>query len=272
MKKLFFHFAFLPEIKKFLKTLHRIWKQICLYTSKQLVPLLFPRHCPLCGKLVPYGDFIHQECRKELPLIHSPVCLRCGKPVSSYTQEYCYDCRIFPKSFKQGTALFLYNNKTRPFMSSFKYQNNRMLADFFSQELIEHRLSLLEQFGIDAVVPIPIHKNKYKKRGYNQAALLSSRLALALNLSHYPDILIRSVDTLPQKQFSPQARLNNLQKAFCFNPRYDKLLSQNTSLSILLVDDIYTSGATMEACTRILLESGVSEVYILSICIGIARD
>lgn len=272
MKVFFWGFDFLPKIKRILSTLSTIRERVILQADKHLLPILFPRHCPLCNKLVPYGDFIHEDCRSKLPLIHSPVCMRCGKPVSSSTQEYCYDCRIFPKSFRQGTALFLYNKKTRPVMSAFKYQNKRTLADFFIQELLTHRLSLLESFGINAVVPIPIHKNKYKKRGYNQSALLSCRLALALNLPHYPDMLIRSVDTLPQKQFSPQARLNNLKKAFCFNSRYDKLLSQNTSLSVLLVDDIYTSGATMEACTRILLESGVSKVYILSICIGIARD
>lgn len=272
MKELFFRFALLPRIKKFLTTLRMVSGRFVFRITRQVLPVLFPRHCPLCGKLVPYGSFIHKECHSELPLIHSPVCMRCGKPVSSATQEYCYDCRIFPKSFRQGTALFLYNKKTRPVMSAFKYENKRILADFFVQELLTYRSSLLKSFGINAVVPIPIHKNKYKKRGYNQAALLSARLALALNLSHYPDMLIRSVDTLPQKQFSPQARLNNLKKAFCFNSRYDKLLSQGTFLSILLVDDIYTSGATMEACTRILLESGISEVYILSVCIGVARD
>ena len=83
--------------------------------------------------------------------------------------------------------------------------------------------------------PCSIHKNKYKKRGYNQTALLSSRLALTLNLPHYPDMLIRSVNTLPQKQFNPQARLNNLKKAFCFNSHYDKLLSQSTPFSVFLL-------------------------------------
>ena len=249
MKKLFFRFDFSPKIKKFLTTLHNTQEQAILWIIRQLLPFLFPRHCPLCDKLLPYGSFIHEECHRELPLIHSPVCMRCGKPVSSHTQEYCYDCRAFPKSFQRGLSLFLYNKKTRPIMSAFKYQNRRGLADFFCQELCRYRLSQLRDLGADAVIPVPIHKNKYKKRGYNQAALLSSRLALTLNLPHYPDMLIRSVNTL-----------------------YDKLLSQSTPFSVLLVDDIYTSGATMEACTRILLEAGISEVYILSICIGIARD
>ena len=216
MKKLFFRFDFSPKIKKFLTTLHNTQEQAILWIIRQLLPFLFPRHCPLCGKLLPYGSFIHEECHRD--------------------------------------------------------QNRRGLADFFCHELCRYRLSQLRDLGADAVIPVPIHKNKYKKRGYNQATLLSSRLALTLNLPHYPDMLIRSVDTLPQKQFNPQARLNNLKKAFCFNSHYDKLLSQSTPFSVLLVDDIYTSGATMEACTRILLEAGISEVYILSICIGIARD
>lgn len=257
---------------RFAIIIHSALERITVQLTRHLLPTLFPRHCPVCSKLVPYGTFIHDECHNKLPIIHSPVCMRCGKPVSSSTQEYCYDCRIFPKSFEKGTALFLYNKRTRSIMSAFKYQNKRILADFFNWELCQHRLSQLKSFGVTAVVPVPIHKNKYKKRGYNQASLLSSRLALTLNLSHYPDMLVRSIDTLPQKQFSPQARLTNLKKAFCLNPRYNNLLSDNPSLSILLVDDIYTSGATMEACTRILLESGVAEVYILSICIGVSRD
>lgn len=157
-------------------------------------------------------------------------------------------------------------------MSAFKYQNRRRLADFFIKELLIQHTAFLENLGIDAVIPVPVHRNKYKKRGYNQAELLSRQIALFLNLSHYPDMLIRSVDTLPQKQFSPQARLTNLTKAFYFNSRYDKLLSENTSFSILLIDDIYTSGATMEACTRVLQDAGAANVYVLSICIGVARD
>ena len=126
--------------------------------------------------------------------------------------------------------------------------------------------------GATIVISYVGYKDKEIKRGYNQAELLSRRIALIFNLSHYPDMLIRSVDTLPQNQFTPQARLNNLKKAFRFNSRYDNLVQTNSSLSVLLVDDIYTSGATMEACTRILLSAGIPNVFVLSICIGMARD
>ena len=112
MKKLFFRFDFSPKIKKFLTTLHNTQERAILWITRQFLPFLFPRHCPLCDKLLPYGSFIHEECHRELPLIHSPVCMRCGKPVSSHTQEYCYDCRAFPKSFQRGLSLFLYNKKT----------------------------------------------------------------------------------------------------------------------------------------------------------------
>ena len=150
MKKLFFRFNFSPKIKKFLTTLHNTQEQAILWITRQFLPFLFPRHCPLCDKLLPYGSFIHEECHRELPLIHSPVCMRCGKPVSSHTQEYCYDCRAFPKSFQRGLSLFLYNKKTRPIMSAFKYQNRRGLADFFCQELCRYRLSQLRDLGADA--------------------------------------------------------------------------------------------------------------------------
>ena len=122
MKKLFFRFDFSPKIKKFLTTLHNTQEQAILWIIRQLLPFLFPRHCPLCDKLLPYGSFIHEECHRELPLIHSPVCMRCGKPVSSHTQEYCYDCRAFPKSFQRGLSLFLYNKKTSLWIELFLWK------------------------------------------------------------------------------------------------------------------------------------------------------
>lgn len=244
-------------------------QKISILFEENVLPIFFPRHCPVCDGLTVYGEKIHPACRKKLPYLRGPICFRCGKPISDPAREYCYDCRIFPKTFQKGRALFLYNTMTRPLMSAFKYQNKRVLSHFFVQELCERYQPVIRSWNIEAIIPVPVHKNKQKKRGYNQAALLSRGLARSLCLPHY-DLLIRSVDTLPQKQFGPQARLNNLQKAFRLNPQYGQTARHLSR--VLLVDDIYTTGATMEACTRILHRAGITHVYILSVCTGVARD
>lgn len=240
------------------------------WTYHNVLPIFYPRHCPLCDHILPYGTIICPDCKKLLPFVREPVCYCCGKPINRPEQEYCFDCRMFRKSFQRGLALFLYDEKIHLSMMAFKYGNRRMLAQFFAHSAYQCHRDILRGWHIDAVVPVPIHKNKRKKRGYNQAALLAKELAALLNLPCYPDLLLRIVDTLPQKQFSPQARLNNLQNVFRINPRYGNVISSHPH--ILLIDDIYTTGATMEICSRILLDSGIQKVYVYSICIGISRD
>ena len=107
---------------------------------------------------------------------------------------------------------------------------------------------------------------KQRKRGYNQAELIARELSKNLNLICASEILVRTRKTTPMKELNDEERRKNVERAFLVKENVVKYKK------ILLVDDIYTSGATMEACTRILLEAGISEVYILSICIGIARD
>ncbi len=251
-----------------LQKLPGLWANCRRQAVSRLLPLLFPRHCPVCDRLVPYGSTICPGCRKLLPLVRGNTCLRCGKPVSRPDQEYCYDCRVFPKSFEEGCSLYLYNHLTAPGMMALKYHNRRTLAEFYSREMVRLRASVFQRWKADTVVPVPVHPHKRKKRGYNQAELLSAEIASLLNIRHIPDLLVRVIDTLPQKQFSPQARLTNLQKAFQMNPSCDL----RGIHKVILVDDIYTTGSTMEACTRTLLTAGISHVYVCSICIGLSRD
>ena len=254
------------SVKKNTKKLHKIKARI----GRLFLPILFPRRCPVCKDLVPYGHRICLPCYRKLPFVRQPTCYRCGKPISDSDTEYCYDCRIFPKTFRSGCALFLYNHVTQPAMVDYKYHNRRVLTDFYSEELLYRYYPLMKNWGIQAVTPVPVHASKKKKRGYNQAELLSAAIADALNIDHYPDLLVRRINTLPQKQFTPQARLNNLRKAFSINPDY--LTMKKKPARLLLVDDIYTTGATMEACTRALHQFGIEQVYVYSVCIGASRD
>lgn len=239
-------------------------------TLRGLSSLLFPNHCPVCGKLLALGTEICPACYDRLPFVTEPRCYRCGKPVSDPSQEYCFDCRIFPKSFQGGCALLLYNRITKPAMMDLKYHNRRRPADFFGRCLARRWGAQILSWHPDVLVPIPVHRTKRKKRGYNQAELLSKALSRHLHLPVDSTLLIRTQDTLPQKQFSPRARLANLEGAFEIHPKYQR--KQKKYHTVLLVDDIYTTGATMETCTRILHQAGIGRVYICSVCIGLSRD
>lgn len=244
--------------------------QFSFRIRETLYPILFPRHCPSCGKLLPFGTLICRECRSMLPWITEPVCFKCGKLISSPEQELCYDCRQFPKSFCQGISLLLYNEKTRPIIADFKYHNRRSLSRYFAEEICYRYYYLLHRWEPGLIIPVPVHRHKRKQRGYNQAELIARDLSALTGIPYLSDLLIRSADTTPQKQLSPQARLNNLTNAFSFNKEYAGLtLSYDT---VLLVDDIYTTGATMEICSRTLLAAGFKKIYICTICSGMSRD
>ena len=113
-----------------------------------------------------------------------------------------------------------------------------------------------------AIIPVPIHKKKYYKRGYNQAEVLANELSKALKIPVLPKFLIRAKETVAQKELTQEQRVLNLMDGFLVPKPMAKLKR------VILIDDIYTTGATMEACTRKLLEAGVREVYCVSICSG----
>lgn len=262
-------FKLLPKKNPRMLFLHsRIFSSF--WMRDKIIPLLYPRHCPVCHRILPYGSLICSTCRPLLPFVTGPICYSCGKPISNMQQEYCYDCRTFPKTFQSGRALFLYHPHTQPAMMAFKYQNRRMLSQFYAKEIVSRHSTLFQHWNLDAIIPVPIHKNKYKKRGYNQAELLARDLSALTHIPCLPHLLLRTIDTLPQKQFHPQARLNNLQKAFQIHPNYTS--EQFHLKTVLLIDDIYTTGATMETCSRILHQAGIEKIYIYSVCIGLSRE
>ncbi|MBR0410043.1 MAG: ComF family protein [Eubacterium sp.] len=271
------------RVLSFIRTQKRKWKKSLkafLHSEKyihysfrlreSLLPLLFPRHCPACGKLLPGGVLICDKCRRSLPWIKEPACFQCGKPVGSPEQELCYDCRQFPKSFSRGISLLLYNEQTRPIMTNFKYHNRRILSGYFAGEICQRYHDRLLTWKPGLIIPIPVHRKKLKRRGYNQAALLARDLSALTKIPYCSDLLFRNTDTAPQKNLSPQARLNNLKDAFSMNPDYRYL--PTTCPDVLLIDDIYTTGATMETCSRVLLKAGFRRIYVCTVCAGVSRD
>lgn len=261
MKK---HFIKLFDIQK--SFFFRLLKNSLNHFLQGFLALLYPNRCPICGKIPSTHSLICPKCYHSITFVKQPFCYSCGKPLSSSEDEYCHDCKVHPKSFTRGYSLAVYNSVTRPSMAAIKYKNKRCYLDFYAAESLNVYGQIFSQLSFDAILPVPIHPKRMKKRGYNQASLLAKYIGRALGVPVYDSVLVRTVNTLPQKNLNPQKRLHNLQKAFSLYPGYEHAVFPFHR--ILLVDDIYTTGATMEAVTRLLKSHGINEVYIFSICIG----
>ena len=157
-----------------------------------------------------------------------------------------------------------YNEISARSMAQIKYQNRREYLDYYSEEMVRrlgHRISRMKaQF----LVPVPVHPARKRQRGYNQAEELAVRLGKLTGIPVCTQALVRIKKTAPQKELTAGERLKNLEKAFAVRKEF---LPPGTD-GVILVDDIYTTGSTAEACSRVLKSAGVRRVYVLSVCIG----
>lgn len=200
--------------------------------------------------------------RLRLHLLKEPLCKKCGKPLSSIEAEYCPDCKRKKHLYTRGRAALEYDSVMRESISRFKYKNRREYGDFYVQELIESCGRAVQSWNIDLIIPIPLHKSRRRKRGFNQAELIAKKLGRKLKIPVSSDTLLRTKKTRPQKELNEQDRKSNLKNAFAVTQNDIK------SKKILLIDDIYTTGSTLDAAASVLLEHGAEKVYFLSISIG----
>ncbi len=253
----------------------------------QGLEFLFPRRCPFCHEIVPVeGETICPECRqfvRKYYLIREPVCKRCGKALSRMEAEYCMDCARHRRSFDGGISLFQYGRRNvkpvkgkkpgyeKHYMGEsvlrFKYHNCREYADYYIEELMQVYGSRLRRFNPDVIIPVPVHPARRRQRGYNQAEILAEKLGTALETEVCSDLLIRVKKTRPQKELNDAERLRNLTEAFVVSGQVPRRYR-----TVLLIDDIYTTGSTMEACSRKLKQAGVHRIFCVSICSGQVPD
>jgi len=228
---------------------------------KMVLDVIFPARCPYCDKVVPFLSQICPECRNSFVHVKEPRCLRCGKPIGETEIEFCMDCRRKKHYFSQGRGLYEYSSAAAS-LYRFKYAGRREYAEFYSDEMVKHLGDTIRQWNAQVLVPVPIHRSRKHRRGYNQAEVLATALGRKLDIPVDAGLLKRVKKTVPQKFLDEQERQNNLKKAFKIGHNDVKWKTA------IIVDDIYTTGSTIDACASVLLKTGIEKVYYVSVAIG----
>ena len=165
-------------------------------------------------------------------------------------------------SYDQGRALWSYEGVAKTSVMDFKYNGMKSFVDFYADEAIKMYSGWIRKKKPQVMLPIPLHDRKRRMRGFNQAELLAKAISKRTGIPVRSDILYRKRWTDPQKSVSGMERRHNLTKSMAVRQLPPELKC------VMLIDDIYTTGSTMEACARILKQNGVEEVYFLTLCIG----
>lgn len=228
--------------------------------------ILYPKRCAVCDRVLKQKEqYVCTDCICVPRKITRSFCLKCGKCVSG-AGVLCERCKREEHTFQEGRAAFIYDSAMRRSMKRFKYEGRQEYADFYGSVLYEMFGTKAAVWGADAVVPVPVHTERLRKRGYNQAALLAKEFGRRAGLPVYEELLQRVKNTAPQKELTERERLRNLCQAFCVNKKVWELSKWINC--VIIIDDIYTTGSTIEACSRALKAFGVLKIYFLCVCTG----
>jgi len=209
----------------------------------------FPRWCVGCGK---EGNFLCHSCRQQLPRIMPSLCPMCGRPQS--TGILCPNCVAWQAKIDGIRSPFRFDGLIREAIHQLKYRNLRALAVTLAQ-LFQDYLAANPVPG-EVLVPVPLHHKRLRERGYNQSSLLARELGKLINLPVVDDCLTRQKHAPPQARTSNASeRLSNVADAFTC---HDRRLQDK---QILLIDDVSTSGATLDACAGALKAAGAASVW-----------
>mgnify|MGYP001864525755 CR=1 FL=1 len=188
--------------------------------------------------------------------------MHCGKPLHRETEEYCPDCRGHRFYIREGRSVWLHRGKVSGAIYSFKYHNRRRYGKIFAGEMVRCCGGDIRRWQIGVIIPVPLHPSRKRIRGYNQAEILAEELSRFTGIPAKNNILYRIRRTSPQKKLDGKERRKNLRGAFAVKK------GEHLPENVLLIDDIYTTGSTVERCAKMLRLAGAENVYFLTVSIG----
>jgi len=224
------------------------------------IDLLLPPRCLATGEIVDAQGMVSPAFWSQLQFIEDPFCKTCGIPFSFGTSPdtLCAACMDREPVFDQARSAVIYNDASRKIILSFKYGDRLHAVHTFTPWMLRAGHELLN--SADIVIPVPLHHRRLRERRFNQSALLAHELARKSEKTYIPDALLRTRHTIPQQGLNFKERGKNVRGAFAANERY--ALKGKT---VLLVDDVFTSGATLNECARVMKAVKAAAVNVLTI-------
>ncbi len=228
---------------------------------KNLLDFILPPRCPLCFRPTDLSDpyTLCPSCLSGVTLIGPPLCIKCGIPFASSADEshLCGHCLVAMSSYDTARALLTFSGSIRTAIHAFKYENKTYISKTLLG-LMERSPLGLDFHQYDVLVPVPLHRNRLRKRGYNQSLLLSREIGQRYSVPVDDRLLRRVRDSAPQIELMGVEREHNVKGVFSVG-------GDPTEKTILLVDDVFTTGATVNECARVLRRAGAKRIDIFTI-------
>lgn len=225
---------------------------------------LYPPKCVICTEVLPLHtkQQLCEKCKENIPWISLPVCQKCGRPLEE-TYYVCERCQQESFAFEKGIAVFTYD-KVRTSIARFKFKGVKgdgiALGNIMAQYLLIYYATLIQE--IDFIFPIPMFFKKKKARGFNQAEILAQQLEEKIKIPCVIDNLVRIKNTIPQSKLDVSQRKVNIKDAFEVKDK-----KEIEGKIILLVDDIFTTGNTVNECAKELLKWGAYKVFFYALAV-----
>ncbi len=237
-------------------------KSPLLAMAQTALDTLLPPRCIATGEIVDAPGMVSPAFWSQLSFIEAPHCATCGLPFAfeASLQTLCAACIDYPPAFDTARSAVVYNDSSREVILGFKYGDRLHAVDTFVPWMQRAGKELLND--TDIIIPVPLHQRRLWERRFNQSALLAEELADRTDKKYFPDALLRLRHTVPQQGLNVKDRNKNVKSAFGIQTRYKEAIKGK---NILLIDDVFTSGATLNECARTLKKTGAEKVFVLTI-------
>ncbi len=234
--------------------------------GSKILDFILPFRCPVSGELVDHRGGLSPEIWSALDFIPDSICQICGVPmppayenIEVFEDMKCEHCNDNPPAYDMARARLKYSDTSRKLILKFKHGDQLHLVHSLTPFLTQAAIPFLTK--CDLVLPVPLHPLRLLKRKYNQAAILAHAFAAQHKIAYAPDMLVRTKHTKPQTG-NKINRKSNVKNAFSVNPNNKITLN---GLNVILIDDVFTTGSTANACAKVLKEAGAHKIFVLSV-------